>query len=55
MNKLTDFNDLHQAKGKEAVKKTIQQAMPVVAQVAAKVADIWGDPILPGGASAARY
>ena len=45
MNKLTDFNDMHLAKGKEAVKKTIQQAKPM----AAPVADIWGDPILPGG------
>ena len=44
MNKLTDFNDLHQAKGKAAVRKIIEQAKPV----GVPVADIWGDPIQPG-------
>ena len=44
MSGLTDFNDLAQVKGKTAVKRTIDTAKPV----AAPVADIWGDPILPG-------
>jgi len=48
MSGLTDFNDLHQAKGKAVVKKTIEKARPAVAGNVV-TPDIWPDPILPGG------
>ena len=48
MSGLTDFNDLHQAKGKAAVRKTIEKARPAVAGNVV-TPDIWPDPILPGG------
>ena len=47
MNALTDFNDLHQAKGKVAVKKSIEKARPAVPGNVV-TPDIWPDPILPG-------
>ena len=48
MSGLTDFNDLHQTKGKAAVKKTIEMARPAVAGNVV-TPDIWPDPILPVG------
>ena len=47
MTALTDFNDLSKAKGKAAVKQTIETAKGV-GQGNVVTADIWGDPILPG-------
>lgn len=47
--KLTDFNDLHQVKGKEAVAAVIANAAPpgALAGNAEAVAD-WPDPMIPG-------
>ena len=47
--KPTDFNDLHQAKGKGAVAKVISDAIrPILVKPGAPVPDVWGDPLLPG-------
>lgn len=49
MNKPTDFNDLAQLAGPDAVKAAVNQALTVEAvQTPAPAAAEWPDPIMPG-------